>query len=80
MWRMDCNVAGKEGIQSSDGEGNGNPRQYSSWKIPRHGACWATIHKVAKESDMTQQLNNKRPYWETCGVTEAKYDEERDCG
>ena len=49
-----------------------------AWKIPRHGAWWATIHKVAKDSDMTQQLsNNKRPYWETYGVSEAKYDEER---
>ena len=50
-----------------------------AWKIPRRGAWQATVHRVVKESDMTQQLNkNKRPNWEARGVTEAKYDEERD--
>ena len=29
------------------------------WKIPwAGGAWWATVHRVAKESDMTKQLNN----------------------
>ena len=30
-----------------------------AWKIPwAGGAWWATAHRVAKESDMTKQLNN----------------------
>ena len=30
-----------------------------AWEIPwREGACQATVHGVAKESDMTQLLNN----------------------
>ena len=34
-------------------EGNGNPLQYSCLKNPMdRGAWWATVHRVAKESDM----------------------------
>ena len=41
------------------GEGNDNPLQYYCLRNPMgRGACWVTIHGVAKESDMTQQLNN----------------------
>ena len=38
----------------SPGEGNGNPLQYSC--LGNHvdrGARWATVHGVAKESEMT---------------------------
>ena len=39
----------------SVGEGNGNPLQYSCLGNPMDGGVWrATIHKVTKESDMTQ--------------------------
>ena len=37
------------------GEGNDNPLQYSSLGNPMdRGAWWATVHEVAKESDMTE--------------------------
>ena len=37
----------------SSGEGNGNPLQYSCLENPMDGgACQATVHGVAKESDM----------------------------
>ena len=36
------------------GERNGNPLQYSCLKHPMEGgAWWATVHRVAKESDTT---------------------------
>ena len=36
------------------GRGNGNPFQYSCLVNPiDRGAWWATVHGVAKESDMT---------------------------
>ena len=39
----------------SVGEGNGTPLQYSCLGNPMDGGVWrATIHKVTKESDMTQ--------------------------
>ena len=38
----------------SPGEGNGNPLQYSCLGNPKNReARWATVHKVAKESDTT---------------------------
>jgi len=38
----------------SPGEGNGNPLQYSCLGNPMdRGARWATVHEVAKESDIT---------------------------
>ena len=41
------------------GEGNGNPFQYSCLGNPmERGAWWATVYGVAKESDLTQCLNN----------------------
>ena len=40
------------------GEGNGNPLQYSCLGNPMdRGAWWATVHGVAKESNMTERLN-----------------------
>ena len=45
------------GSGMSLGEGNGNPLQYSYLVNPTdRGACWATVHVVAKESDMTEQI------------------------
>ena len=43
------------GLGRSPGEGHGNPLQYSCLEDPMdRGACWATVHRVAKESDMTE--------------------------
>ena len=48
------------GVRRSPSEGNGNPLQYSCLgNFMVRGAWRATVHGVAKESDMTQQLNNK---------------------
>ena len=42
------------GLGRSPGKGNGNPLQYSCLRRPMdRGAWWATVHGVAKESDMT---------------------------
>ena len=55
------------GAERSPGEGNSNPLQYSC--LGNHmdrRAWWATVHGVAKESDITERLtnnNNKR----SCG-------------
>ena len=36
------------------GDGNGNPLQYSGLVNPMdRRVCWATVHGIAKESDMT---------------------------
>ena len=46
------------GSGRSPGEGNGNPLQYSWLGNPMdRGACWATVHGVAKELDATWWLN-----------------------
>ena len=45
------------GLGRSPGEGNGNPLQYSYLGNPMdRGAWWATVHGVAKESDLTSRL------------------------
>ena len=42
------------GSGRSPGEGNGNPLQYSCLENPMDRGVWrATVHRVAKESDMT---------------------------
>ena len=42
------------GLGRSPGVGNGNPLQYSCLGNPMdRGAWWATVHRVAKESDTT---------------------------
>ena len=49
------------GLERSPGEGIGNPLQYSGLENPMdRGAWWATVHGIAKESDMTEQLNNNK--------------------
>ena len=41
-------------LRRSPGEGNSNPLQYSCLGNPiDRGAWWATVHGVAKGSDMT---------------------------
>ena len=46
-------------FKMSSGEGNGNPLQYSCLGNPMDRGAWqATVHGVAKELDMSQQLNN----------------------
>ena len=59
--------AGDEGSiprsRKSPGEGNGNPLQYSCLGNSKHSGAWlATVHGVVKESDLTQQQNNKSIY------------------
>jgi len=39
---------------------NGSLRQYFRPGNPTDRAWWATVHGVTRESDMTQQLNNKK--------------------
>ena len=47
------------GLGRSLGEGNSNPLQYSCMGNPMHRGAWqATVHRVAKELDTTEQLNN----------------------
>ena len=42
------------GLGRSPGGGNGNPHQYSCQEYPMdRGALWATVHGVAKETQMT---------------------------
>ena len=43
------------GSERSPGGENGNPFQYSCLENPMdRGAWWATVHGVAKESDMAE--------------------------
>ena len=45
------------------GEGTGNPLQFSCLKNSTHrGAWWAIVHRVAKESDTTEQLTHTHTY------------------
>ena len=47
------------GSGRSSAEGNACPLQYSRLGNPMdRGTWWATVQSVAKESDMTQRLNN----------------------
>ena len=60
------------GWERSPGEGNGNPLQDSCLENTMdRGTCWATVHEVTKESDTTEQRNNKdHVAWRTCGSSE----------
>ena len=49
------------GSESSPRVGNGNLLQYSCQENPMDRGAWrATVHGVAKESDMTERLNNHK--------------------
>ena len=52
-----CNAGDLDSIPGSGrspGEGNGNPLQYSCLGNPTDRGAWrATVHSIAKESDMT---------------------------
>ena len=51
------------GSRKSPGEGNSNSLQYSCLGNSMDSGAWlATAHGVVKESDMTQQQNNKPIY------------------
>ena len=46
-------------LGESPGEGNHNSLQYPCLgNLMDRGICWATVHRVAKEFDMTYWLNN----------------------
>ena len=46
-------------VEKTPWKGNGNPFQYSCQYNPiDRGAWWATVHRVAKESDATERLKN----------------------
>ena len=52
-----------EGIMLSDGEGNGNPLQYSCLENPRdRGAWWAAIYGVAQSRTRLKQLSSSRMF------------------
>ena len=51
------------GLGRSPGEGNGNQLQYSRLGNPMdRGYWWATVHGVAKESDMTAHTHAVNPF------------------
>ena len=51
--------------ERSPEEGNGNPLQFSCMGNPMNrGDWWSIAHGVAKERDMTQQLNNNKNHWQ----------------
>ena len=46
------------GLERFPGRGNGNSSQYSCLKNSMdRGVWWATVHGLAKKSDMTEQLS-----------------------
>ena len=50
-----ADVGSIPGLERSPGEGNDCPLQYSCLENSMdRGAWWATVHGVAKESDMTE--------------------------
>ena len=49
------------GLGRSPGEGNDNPLQYPCvGNLMDRGTQWGTVPAVAKEQDMTKQLNNNK--------------------
>ena len=51
------------GSGRSSVEGSDNPLQYSCLGSPMdRGPWWAPVHRVGKESDMAEQLNNNAHY------------------
>ena len=53
------NLCSTPGLERSPGGGHDNPLQHSCLVNPMdRGARWATVHGIAKESDMTERLSN----------------------
>ena len=51
---MDMSLSKLWEMAIENGKGNGNPFQYSCLGNPMdRGAWWATVHRVAREWDMT---------------------------
>ena len=51
----------RRGFKRSPGGGNGNPLQSSYLGNPTDRGAWlATVHRIAKESDTTEQLDSNR--------------------
>ena len=51
------------GSESSPGEGNGNPIQYSCLENPKDGgAWWATVHRVAKSRTQLSNFTHSLTY------------------
>ena len=51
----------RRGFERSPGGGNGNPLQSSYLGNPTDRGAWlATVHRIAKESDTTEQLDSNR--------------------
>ena len=54
------------GSRRSPGEGNGNSLQYSSLENSMDRGAWqAIVHRVSKESDMTERLTHARTHART---------------
>ena len=50
------------GSESSPGEGNGNPLQYSCLENPMDGgAWWVTVHRVAKSQTRLSDFTSLTP-------------------
>ena len=65
------NVGSTSGSGRSLGEGNGNPLRYSCLGNPVDRGAWqATVHGVAKESDMTERQSATSQY-STSGYCKA---------
>ena len=65
-----ADVSSVPGSGRSPGEGSSNTLQYSCLEHSMdRGAWWATVHGVAKESAMTQKLNNSNTYVCVCMLT-----------
>ena len=49
----------RPGLGRPPGEKNCNPLQYSCLESPMDRGAWlATVHRIAKESDVTERLNS----------------------
>ena len=58
------------GLGRSPGGGHGHPLQYSCLKNSMdRGAWWATVHGVAKESDMTEMTYHAQHIFITTVIT-----------
>ena len=66
-------------IKLRNGEGNGNPLQYSCLEYPMDEGAWqATVQGVTKELDTTLQLNNNESHPLEC--TEQPHPQAEDAG